>query len=80
MCTVDGPAPGSVAEALRMARASLDYLNGRAADEVDPAGCGPVLTALGEIGATFTAAHATVLSRFDAADAHNADGYGTWAA
>ena len=32
------------------------------------AGCG---------AAKFTAAHAAVLARFDAADAHNNDGYGT---
>ena len=31
----------------------------------------------GEIEAKFTAAHATVLARFDAADAHDSDGYGT---
>jgi len=77
MCTADGPAPASVAEALRMANASMDYLNSRAADEVDAAGSGEVLTSLGEIQSKFTAAHATVLSRFDAGDAHNADGYGT---
>jgi len=77
MCTADGPAPASVAEALRMTRAGLDYLNARAADEVDAAGSGEVLTSLGEIQSKFTAAHAAVLSRFDAGDAHNADGYGT---
>jgi len=75
MCTGNGPAPGSVAEALRMAHASLDYLNGRDADEVDAAGSGPVLQSLGEIQAKFTAARATVLSRFDAANAHDCDGY-----
>ncbi|MFY9852223.1 MAG: hypothetical protein WAK83_32035, partial [Trebonia sp.] len=77
MCTgIDG-APGSVAEALRMANASLDYLNGRASDEVDAAGSGTVLRSLGEIHAKFTAAYAAVLARFDAADAHDSDGYGT---
>ena len=80
MCTADGPVPGSVAEALRMTRAGLDYLNGQAAVELDPSGSGPVLTSLGEIAAKLTAAHATVLSRFDAGYAHNADGYGTSAA
>jgi len=77
MCTAHGPAPASVAEALRMANASMDYLNSRAADDLDPAGTGPVLMSLGEIQAKFTAAHATVLSRFDAGYAHDADGYGT---
>ena len=80
MCTgIDG-VPGSVAEALRMANASLDYLNGKAADEVDAAGSGAVLRSLAEVQAKFTAAHAAVLGRFDAADAHDADGYGTSAA
>ena len=77
MCTADGGSFGSVAEALRMTRAGLDYLNARAAGEVEAAGSGEVLTSLGEIQAKFTAAHATVLARFDAGDAHNADGYGT---
>jgi hypothetical protein len=80
MCTGDDGLPGSVAEALRMANASLDYLNGKAADEVDAAASGTVLRSLGEIEAKFTAAHAAVLARFDAADAHDCDGYGTSAA
>ena len=80
MCTADGRVFGSVAEALRMTRAGLDYLNGPGAAELDAAACGPVLRSLGEIEATFTAAHAAVLARFDAADAHDSDGYGTSAA
>jgi hypothetical protein len=36
-----------------------------------------VLTSLGELHAKFTAAHAGFLRRFDAADAHDSDGYGT---
>ena len=39
-----------------------------------------VLRSLGEIEAKFTAAHAAVLARFDAADAHDGDGYGNSAA
>ena len=39
-----------------------------------------MLRSLGEIEAAFTAAHASVLARFDAADAHDSDGYGTSAA
>ena len=77
MCTADGQGLGSVAEALRMTRAGLDYLNGPGAAELDAASCGLVLRSLGEIEATFTAAHASVLARFDAADAHDSDGYGT---
>ena len=80
MCTADGQGFGSVAEALRMTRAGLDYLNGPGAAELDAAACGQVLRSLGEIEATFTAAHASVLARFDAADAHDSDGYGTSAA
>src|SRR5580704_16199299 len=80
MCTADGQGLGSVAEALRMTRAGLDYLNGPGAADLDPAACGSVLRSLGEIEATFTAAHASVLARFDAADAHDSDGYGTSAA
>ena len=80
MCTADGQGLGSVAEALRMTRAGLDYLNGPGAGELDAAACGAVLRSLGEIEAKFTAAHASVLARFDAADAHDCDGYGTSAA
>ena len=80
MCTADGRVFGSVAEALRMANATMDYLNGPAGDDLDAAACGPVLRSLGEIEAKFTAAHASVLARFDAADAHDSDGYGNSAA
>ena len=59
----------SVADALRMANAGLDYLNGPGAVELDAAAYGSVLRSLGEVQAKFTAAHAAVLSRFDAADA-----------
>ncbi|MGA9830054.1 MAG: DUF222 domain-containing protein, partial [Trebonia sp.] len=69
-----------VADALRMMNAGLDYLNGPGAAELDAAACGSVLRSLGEIEAKFTAAHASVLARFDAADAHDSDGYGTSAA
>ena len=76
MCTADGRVFGSVAEALRMANATMDYLNGPEAADLDPAACGPVLRSLAAVQAKFTAAHAAVLARFDAADAHDADGYG----
>jgi len=77
MCTADGRLFDSVAEALRMANATMDYLNSPEAADLDPVSCGPVLRSLGEIEAKFTAAHASVLARFDAADAHDSDGYGT---
>ena len=80
MCTADGRVFGSVAEALRMTNATMDYLNGPGAAELDAAACGSVLRSLGEIEAKFTAAHASVLARFDAADAHDSDGYGNSAA
>ena len=66
-----------VADALRMMNAGLDYLNGPGAGELDAASCGSVLRSLAEVQAKFTAAHAAVLARFDAADAHDSDGYGT---
>ena len=80
MCTADGQGLGSVAEALRMANATMDYLNSPEAADLDPASCGLVLRSLAEVQAKFTAAHAAVLARFDAADAHDSDGYGTSAA
>jgi hypothetical protein len=80
MCIGDNGLPGSVAEALRMATASMDYLNGPGAVELDAGAYGSVLRSLGEVQAKFTAAHAAVLSRFDAADAHDSDGYGNSAA
>src|SRR5215470_18749364 len=79
MCT-DGDQPGSIAEALRAAHAGLDYLNSPAAAGLHAAACGEVLTSLGELQAKVAAAHAAFLRRFDAADGHDADGYGTSAA
>jgi hypothetical protein len=75
MCTGEGHVPGSVADALRLACASADFLNSPAAADLDESAYGLVLTALGQIRSKFTAAHAAFLRRFDAADAHDADGY-----
>ena len=72
-----GGMPGGVADALRMGDAFADYLNSPAAAELDGAACGEVLVALGGIQAKLAAAYAELLRRFDAADAHNADGYGS---
>jgi Domain of unknown function (DUF222) len=69
-----------VADALRMMNAGLDYLNGPGVDELNAASYGTVLRSLAEVQAKFTAAHASVLGRFDAADAHDCDGYPTSAA
>jgi hypothetical protein len=72
-----GDVPGSVADALRMGDAFARYLNSPAAAGLDGAACGEVLIALGGIQAKLAAAYADFLRRFDAADAHNADGYGS---
>ena len=70
----------SVADALQMMNVGLDYLNGPGVDELDAASYGTVLRSLAAVQAKFTAAHAAVLTRFDAANAHDADGYPTSAA
>ena len=80
MCTSESTVPRSVADALRMAHASMDYLNSPAAGDLPTAACGQALTALGEIHAKFTAARVALLRRFDALDGHDGDGYGTSAA
>ena len=67
----------SAAEALRTTGAALDYLNSAAITDVGEAACGEVLIALGEIQSKLAAAHAAFLRRFDAADTHDADGYGS---
>jgi hypothetical protein len=77
MCMTDGSVPDSVAEALRMADASMDYLNSPAAADLPAPACGQALTSLGEIQAKFTAARVALLRRFDALDGHDGDGYGT---
>src|SRR4029077_21050771 len=69
-----------VADALQMVNAGLDYLNGPGAVELDAGAFGSVLRSLAAVQAKFPAAHATVLARFDAADAHDSDGYGNSAA
>jgi Domain of unknown function (DUF222) len=68
-------APQSVAGALGMARAAVDYLNAPDAAGLDGASCGEVLVALGEIQTKLAAAQTEFLRRFDAADAHDTDGY-----
>ena len=46
----------SVADALRMMNAGLDYLNGPGAEDLDAASYGSVLRSLGEIEATMRVA------------------------
>ena len=72
-----GAAPRSVAEALQLASACLDYLNSAAVADLNGSACGEVLMALGGVQAKLTAAHASFLRRFDAANAHDADGHGS---
>jgi hypothetical protein len=55
----------------------LDYLNSPAAADLHTAAVGEVLTSLTELQGKLTAARAEFLRRFDAADAHDDDGYGT---
>jgi len=71
---------GSVAEALQFGDAFADFLNSPAAAELPGSACGEALTALGEIQGKLAAAYAAFLRRFDAAGAHNADGYGSTSA
>ena len=61
VCTTDGFVPDSIAEALRMAHASMDYLNSPVAADLPAAACGQALTALGQLQAKVTAAHAALL-------------------
>ena len=73
------PAAGLASAARRrrcVAGTALDYVNSAVAD-LDGSACGELLIALGEVQAKLTAAHAAVLRRFDAANAHDADGYGS---
>ena len=79
MCTADavrqsGNAFDGASDALRVASAAMDYLNSAAVADLGGAACGELLIGLGEIQAKLTAAHAGLLRRFDAANAHDADG------
>ncbi len=87
MCTADdeaagriapgGMLPGTVADALGMARAGLGYLNSPAVADIDGVACGEVLISLGELQAKVAAARLTFLAKFDAAAGHDVDGYGS---
>jgi hypothetical protein len=74
-----GAAFGSASGALRAAGAAMDFLN-EAAACLEGAACGELLIGLSEVQAKLAAAHAGLLRRFDACDAHDADGYGSSAA
>ncbi len=89
MCTPDaGQAAGdavnpgagrgftSAPQALALVGEAMDYVNSTVVD-LDGSACGQLLIALGEVQAKLTAMHARLLRRFDAASAHDADGYGS---
>jgi hypothetical protein len=70
-----------VAEALSMMDAALDYLDGPEGAALETSSLGDVLESLTGISGRFAAVRASILARFDAAEAHDADGYGssaTW--
>jgi Domain of unknown function (DUF222) len=69
--------PASVAEALRVAEAIMDYLNDPGAAALEAAALGGVLEAMGTISGKFAAARSAILARFDAERGHDADGYGS---
>ena len=69
------PGPATVSEALELAKLAVDFLNSPAAAGLPGSACGEALTALGDLQGKMAAAHAALLRRFDAADAHDADGY-----
>src|SRR5215469_9939694 len=77
VCDSSAQAPGNLAQALAMAGAALDFLNSPAAADLPGSASGEVLAALGELHSKLTAARAGFLRRFDAADGHDGDGYGS---
>src|ERR1700722_7511385 len=70
-------APASAGEALRLADASLDYLNSMAISDLDGPGCGEALIVLSQLQAKVASARGRLLRRFDAVNGHDADGHGT---
>ena len=80
MCTTGEPGFGSAAEALRAGTAFADYLNSPAVAGLEPAALGEALVSLAGIQSKLAVAQAGFLCRFDAHDAHDADGYNSSAA
>jgi uncharacterized protein DUF222 len=77
MCTGGDGVPGSIGEALAMMRAGVDYLLGPGLAETGEAALGDTLRELTVIGSKHSAAWNACLSRFDAGNCHDADGYQT---
>jgi uncharacterized protein DUF222 len=76
VCTAGDGMPGGYAEALAMVASGLDYLGAAAAGgQIAEPVLGEVLLGLEAAGARHAAARSAVLSRFDAAGCHDADGY-----
>src|SRR3984957_314573 len=69
--------PASVAEALRLADASLDFLNTAAVSDLDGPGCGEALVGLSLLQGRLAAARVLLLRRFGAVNGHDADGHGS---
>lgn len=65
----------SAAEALTVIESALDFLNGPGREGVIPPELGPGLQSLSRIGSKYSAAWNWYLSRFDANDCHDEDGY-----
>jgi hypothetical protein len=68
----------SVHEALAVMDATLDYLNGPGIEGLEAPAIGDVLQAAGGLSVMFAAFRASALARFTAAEAHDADGYGSY--
>jgi hypothetical protein len=77
MCTNVERVPRGVADALAMAGAAMDYLNGSGGAAVDVTALGDVLRAMSGISGKLAVARAAFLARFDAGRGYDADGYGS---
>ncbi|HEX6454384.1 MAG TPA: DUF222 domain-containing protein, partial [Trebonia sp.] len=76
MCTGGDGKPGNYGEALAMVASGLDYLGAAAGGgEIAEPVLGEVLLGLEAAGARHAAVLSAVLSRFDAGDCHDSDGY-----
>lgn len=71
--------PASVPAALDVIEAALDFLNGPDAKSLPVPVLGETLERMSVIGSKYSAAWTALLSRFDANDGHDSDGYQTTA-
>jgi hypothetical protein len=77
MCTGGDGVPGSAADALAMMHAAADYLLGPGLAGAGEAALGETLAELTVIGSKHAAAWNACLSKFDAGNCHDSDGYQT---